>query len=454
MWRKIGVIALIIIVLAIIGGVVYQQVKGEGGFQFAIGSHKKAGKSGDDEEEKPSFEAARIGNLTIVVDATGSTEPITDIEIKSEATGRITEFFVEEGDRVSEGDLICKLDQSNQKLIVQAGEIRLQQAKLAYEEAQQATSLTSDSALESAMESARANFTSTQEACDNARVSYERITELHVKGYATDAELDAARQAKVVAESALSAAQSSYDNALTQLESFRETSDDNAVELARLSVAAAEVALADAKKQLGDSVIKSPIAGIILEKPLDIGDSVVSINNSYGGGNTIVKVADLTKIQVRTNVDEIDIGKINVSQAADIVVDTYFDREFKGVVTNIFPQGVMTGTGLVSFVVMIEVDNSEGLLLGNMTASVKIEAEVIEDVLLIPLSATRAGDKPDTTVVFVLEEDEDPFDPDAKAEEREVTLGDTDYYDVVVIDGLEEGELVKVRGFKDRIQFG
>jgi HlyD family secretion protein len=451
MWRKIGVIALIIIILAIVGGIVYQQVKGEGGFKLTIGSKKKASK---DEEEKPSFEAAKIGNLTIVVDATGSTEPITDIEVKSEATGRITEFFVEEGDRVSEGDLICKLDQSNQKLVVQAGEIRLQQARLAYNEAQQATSLTSGSALENAMESARAHLDSAQEACDNAQVSYERIAELHVKGYATDAELDAARQAKVAAESALNAAQSSYDHALTQLESFRETSDDNAVEQARLGIAAAEVSLADAKKQLGDSVIKSPITGIILEKPLDIGDSVVSINNSYGGGNTIVRVADLTKIQVRTNVDEIDIGKINVSQAADIVVDTYFDREFKGVVTNVFPQGVMTGTGLVSFVVMIEVDNSEGLLLGNMTASVKIEAEVIEDVLLIPLSATRAGDKPDTNIVYVLEEDEDPFDPDAKAKEREVKLGDTDYYDVVVLEGLEESELVKVRGFKDRIQFG
>ena len=122
-------------------------------------------------------------------------------------------------------------------------------------------------------------------------------------------------------------------------------------------------------------------------------------------------------------------------------------------VTNVFPQGVNTGSGLISFIAMVEVDNSEGLLLGNMTASVKIEAQVIEDALLIPLAATRAGEKPDTTIVYVLNDDEDPFDEKADHEEREVRLGDTDYQDVEVLEGLEEGEYVKVRGFETRIQF-
>jgi len=449
MWRKVGCIALIVVAVAIVVAVVIQQTKGDGGFSFGSGSKGKSA----DEEEKSNFEASRIDDLKLTVEATGSTEPIADIEVKSEATGRITEFFVEEGDTVAEGDLICKLDQSNQLLVVDAREITLSQAKLAYQEAQEATSLTSQSSYEAAYTSAEASLRSAQEACDNAAVSLERIQELHAKGYATDQELETAQLNLTSSKSTLDSAQVAFDDAKTKLESFKKTSNTNQIEQARLNVRAAEVALAEARKQLGDSVIKSPIDGIILEKSLDVGDSVVSINSAYGGGTSIVKVADMGKIQVRTSVDEIDIGKLSVGQNAVVTVDTYADREFTGTVTNVFPQGVTTGSGLISFIVMVEVDNTDGLLLGNMTASVKIEAQVIEDVLLVPLSATRAGEKPDTNIVYVLKEGEDPHDPKAETEEREVKLGDTDFVDVVILEGLEEGELVKVRGFATQFQF-
>ena len=450
MWRKIGCIVLVVVAVAIVAGIIYQQVKGDGGLNFKAGSG--ASKKNED-EKKPDFEAARIGELTLNVEATGSTEPITDIEVKSEATGRITEFYVEEGDTVAQGDLICKLDQSNQLLVVQAREIQLSQMRLAYDEARQATSPTMQSAYESAVTSAQANFDNALEARDNAQLSFDRVEELHGKGYATDQEMDNARQNLVAAQTALDAARSNFDDAELKLKSFNENSDENSIEQSRLALEAAKVALNEARKQLGDSVIASPIAGIILEKQLDVGDSVVSINSAYGGGNAIVKVADLSRIQIRTYVDEIDIGKIKVGQHATITVDTYFDREFEGVVTNIFPQGVTTGQGLVNFVVIVEVDNTEGLLLGNMTASVKIEADVQKDVLLIPLAATRAGDKPDTTIVHVLKAGEDPDDSKAKTEEREVKLGDTDYYDVVVLEGLDTGDMVKVRGFATSIRF-
>lgn len=449
MWRRVGCIALIVAVIGVVVAVVIQQSRGDGGFR--LGSRKA--KTEDSTEDKPNFEAARMGDLTIVVDATGSTEPITDIEVKSEATGQITEFYVEEGDIVKEGDLICKLDQSNQLLVVQAREIRLKQAQLAYNEALQATSVTAQSSAEAAVTGAQASLNSAQEAFVNAQSAYDRIGELHAKGYATDQELESASQNLTAAQSALETAESALADAKLKLASYEETSKQHSIDQASLDLDSARVALAEARKQLGDSEISSPISGIILEKLLDVGDSVVSINSAFSGGNTIVKVADLSRIQVRTSVDEIDIGKIEIGQSATVTVDAYMDREFEGTVTNRFPQGVSSGSGLISFIIMIEVDNSEGLLLGNMTSSVKINAKVIKDVLLIPLSATRAGEEPDTTIVYVLKEGEDPDDPKAKTEERTVRLGDTDFYDVIVLDGLEAGEMVKVRGFENKIQF-
>lgn len=445
MWRKVGCAVLIVAVLVVAGLAIWRATKEDG---FSIGN-KQA-----DEDREPYFEPAERGNLEITVEATGSSEPITDIDVKSEATGRIIEFYVEEGDEVAEGDIICKLDQSNQELIVERQELATEQSRLAYQQARNSSSTTQKTTLETAVENASSSLANAEESLDKAQSSYDRIAEMHSKGFATDQELDNAEQSLNNARNGVDSARAALNQAETNLAAFEDETNQLSIEQARLSYESAQVSLAQARKQLGDSVIYSPIDGIVLEKPLDIGDSVVSINTDFGGGTTIVKVADMSSVQVRTSVDEIDIGNIEIGQHATVEVDAFPDRDFAGTVTNIFPQGEQTGQGLISFIVIVEVDNTERELLGNMTAAVSIETQTIEDEILIPLAATRAGDEPDKTIVYVLKEDEDPMDLKAETEEREVVLGPTDYYDVVIKEGLEEGEMVKVRGFESRIQFG
>lgn len=446
MWRKVGCIVLIIAFLGIAGVAIWKVSSGDG---IKFGDGKK-----DTDNENPTFEEAARGDLKLVVEATGSTEPVTDIDVKSEATGRITEFFVEEGDSVLVGDIICQLDQSNQLLALEQQELLTKQRKLDYEQAKNSTTTTQRTSLEVAVDSATTSLNDAKDSAAKAQSSYDRIAELHGKGYATDQELENANKTLNSAKAAVAAYESQLKQAKTNLQAFLDESNATTIEQMRLAYESAKVSLAQAKKELGDSVIISPISGIVLEKPLDVGDSVVSINSAYSGGSTIVTVADLTRIQIRTKVDETDIGTIEVGQSAEVTVDTYPNESFTGSVTNIYPQGETTGTGLISFIVIVEVDNAEAKLLGNMTASVKIETKTVEQALLIPLAATRSGSKPDTTIVYVLKEGEDPFDPKAKTDEREVTLGATDYYDVEVLEGLEEGEMVKVRGFESRIQFG
>jgi HlyD family secretion protein len=445
MWRKVGCIVLIVVFVGIAGLAGWRMYKGEG---FKVGSKKKP------EVQEPLFEAARKGDLSITVEATGSTEPVSDIEVKSEATGRIIEFFVKEGDLVKQGDIICKLDQSNQVLTVQQQELLTKQRQLALQEAKNTGTTTQRTSLEVALENAKTSQADAQDRLEKARAAYDRIAGLHAKGFATDQELDNASQSVNSAQAVLDTAQAQVKQAETNLAAFKDESNKMTIEQARLAFESAKVSLAQAKKELGDSVIISPITGIILEKPLDVGDSVVSINSAFSGGSTIVKVADLSRIQVRTKVDEMDIGKITNGQTASVNVDTYPNESFAGTVTNVYPQGEQTGTGLISFIVIVEVDNSANKLLGNMTASVKIETNIVKEALLIPLAATRAGEKPDTTIVNVLKAGEDPVDPKAQTEEREVKLGDTDYTDVVVLEGLKDGEQVKVRGFETKIQFG
>jgi len=448
MWRRIGCIALIVIVLAVAALIAYKQTTGGGWKNFAVGKSKK-----DEKAKESNYEAVRRGDLKITVEATGETEPVTDIEVKSEATGKIIDFAVKEGDHVKKGDVICTLDQTTQKLIVQQQDIAVRRAELGYQQAKTVGSSSQRSQLASSVTSAEASVSSAQESYDTAQSTYSRIEAMHTKGYATDQELENARQQVAAAKAQLDSAQSSLQNAKTQLGNFDESSNAASIKEAKLALDSARVALADARRQLGNSVIVCPIAGIIMEKLLDVGDSVVSINSSFGGGNTIVTIADLSRIQIRTSVDEIDIGKIKVGQNATVTVDAFPQQEFTGKVTNIFPQGVTSGQGLVSFIALVEVANPEGKLLGKMTADVKIEAQVIKNALLVPLAATRAGKEPDTTVVEVLKPEHDEFAKKVETEERTVKTGDTDYVDIVILDGLKEGEKVKVRGFENQIRF-
>ncbi len=189
MWRKVGLITLVVIVLAIVAAIIYQQSSGKGGFKFSIGKPKKA------EVKEPNFEAARTGDLVITVEATGATEPISDIEIKSEATGRITEFMVQEGDAVKAGDVICKLDQSTQILQVRDGELGVESARIAYEEAKAGASASQRSSLASSVENAETSLKSAQVQLEVVQPTTPGSSRCTTKGYATDQELDNARQA-------------------------------------------------------------------------------------------------------------------------------------------------------------------------------------------------------------------------------------------------------------------
>ncbi|MCC7479714.1 efflux RND transporter periplasmic adaptor subunit [bacterium] len=453
MWRKIGGVVLVLAVVGLIAGIVWKQSQGgkdgkKGGFSFSFGKKKK-----QDEKQEPLYEAARVGDLLLTVEATGETEPVTDIEVKSEATGRIVEFYVEEGSTLAAGDVICKLDQSNQQIVVDQARISVQQAELNLRQAKEASSVTSRANLEEALKRAETGVSDAQQGLDDAQATLARISELHIKGFATDQELQDSKARLSSAEAVLANAQTSLENAKTQLENFSSTSNKLSIKEAQLRLDQARVSLKDAERQLGKSTITSPIDGIVLEKLLDVGDSVQSINSAFSAGTTVIKVADLRKIQVRTNVDEIDIGKVKRGLKATVVVDTFPDKTFTGTVTNVFPQGVQSGQGLITFPILVEVDNSENLLLGKMTATVKIEAQKLEKQLLIPLAATRAGKNKDETIVYVLKEGGDKFDKKAESEERVVKIGDTDYKDVIIVEGLKDGELVKVRGFETGISF-
>ncbi|MBA3343812.1 MAG: efflux RND transporter periplasmic adaptor subunit [Gemmatimonadales bacterium] len=157
---------------------------------------------------------------------------------------------------------------------------------------------------------------------------------------------------------------------------------------ARAEVVRARVAVDNARDQLDDTNVRAPINGTIIEKPVERGQVISSPTRDVGGGSVLLKMADLNLVQVRTLVDETDIGKIQTGQEATVTVDAFPNRPFEGTVLKIEPQA-LTEQNVTMFPVLVRIDNRGGLLRPGMNAEVEIHVGDRQDVLAIPNASLR-----------------------------------------------------------------
>lgn len=158
---------------------------------------------------------------------------------------------------------------------------------------------------------------------------------------------------------------------------------------ARAQLVKAEVALQLARERLGDVTIRAPLSGTVIQRDVEAGQIIASASQNISGGTTLLLMADLSEMQVRTLVDETDIGRINPGQAAVVSVDAFPDRTFQGQILKIEPRAVIE-QNVTMFPVLIHLDNREGLLKPGMTAQVRVEIARRENVVAVPNSAIVA----------------------------------------------------------------
>lgn len=218
-----------------------------------------------------------------------------------------------------------------------------------------------------------------------------------------------------------------------------------------LSLKDSELALQNTKDQLDDYNITSPISGTVLEKTSKAGDTLDSDTKS----TTMAVIADMSKLTFEIDVDELDIGKIEVGQEVQVTADSLEGQIFTGKIDNISKIGTSTD-GVATYPVTVVMDNTDDLMIGmNVNAEIVIESK--EDVLQIPSSALNRGNR-------VLVKDEDGSKAKAAAQEEnnskgssvqfgdvpdgytyvkvEIGISNTDY--VEITRGLEEGDIVIV----------
>jgi len=349
------------------------------------------------------------GDVAKSVVATGRIEPISKVEIKSKANGIVKDMKVEVGDRVKVGQVLVELDKDNLAA-------RLRESRAAFAGA------------EANLTAAEAEFQKNKvEAAGPdvpfARRNLERAESLSASKLIAPQTLDDARGALEMAVNRQEAAKVQLGVAQAKMAQ------------ARAAVAASQAAVDRAQEELDNATIRSPIDGMVLARPVELGSPVSSILNLGANGTLVLVLGDISKVYVRGNVDEADIGSVRLSQPARIKVETFRDKQFEGKVTQISPMGT-DKDNVVSFEVKVSIDNAQGELLANMTANAEIVLEEHKGTLLVPEAAIVYDAKRNASV--------DVYVPGSKTgrDRRAIKVGVSNGTRTQVLSGLVEGQRV------------
>ncbi len=287
------------------------------------------------ENGAPRYRTSTIerGAIVDTITATGTINAVTTVSVGSQISGTIRKLFVDYNSRVRKGEVIAQIDpQLLDAAVVQA------QGNL-------------DNAKASLMK-ARISVTDTER-------TYRRNEELLTNGFVAQADVDTA--------------QTAYDQAVAQVKS------------AEAAVLQAGGALQVARTNLAYATIRSPVDGIVISRSVDVGQTVAA---SFQTPTLFTIAQDLTKMQIDTNVDESDIGRAAEGQHVDFTVDAWPEKTFTGKVSQVRNAPIIT-QNVVTYDVVILVDNRELLLKPGMTANVTIQVKKFENILKIPNAAIR-----------------------------------------------------------------
>ena len=141
---------------------------------------------------------------------------------------------------------------------------------------------------------------------------------------------------------------------------------------AKIYLVRTQVTFENAKIALDDTVVRSPVRGTVISRPVEVGQVISSPTSAVGGGTVLMTMADLSKVRVRALVDEIDVGKVEIGQKVSIKVSAYRDKEFIGIVSKIEPKARVE-QNVTTFPVLIDINNDSNLLLLGMNTDVVIE---------------------------------------------------------------------------------
>jgi len=204
----------------------------------------------------------------------------------------------------------------------------------------------------------------------------------------SDAELKAALSRREIAQTQIARVESLVKAGTLTQSDLEQAQLDLANSEAQ--VVTSRVSVENARIAVDDTDIRAPIAGTIIFKPVEIGQVISSPTQDFSGGTMLMQMADLSAVQIRSLVDETDIGKIRAGMTASVTVAAYPNQPFPGEVLKIEPQAVLE-QNVTMFAVLISIQNPDGLLMPGMNAEVEVSIARSENAMTIPVMALRTS---------------------------------------------------------------
>ena len=381
------------------------------------------GKGGNDDTKIVEIEKAKQMTIVETVSATGKIQPEVEVKISSEVSGEVIALPIKEGQQVKKGDLLVKINPD----IYVSGVNRTA----------------------ASVSNTRAGLSQAEAQVKEAKANYDRNKTLFDKGVISKSEWDRIVSAYEVA---VASKQSAYYN-----------------------VQSASATLTEARDNLGRTTIYAPADGTVSLLSIELGERVLGTQQM--AGTEILRIANLNNMEVEVDVNENDIVKVSIGDEADIEVDAYLKRKFKGTVTSISNSAstALTADQVTNFKVKIRIekDSYQDLLEGKpvnyspfrpgMTATVDIITKTKADIIAVPISAVVIKD--DTTsvkkdIIAELEKEDQEKKGTApksdqkfecvfvkvgdKAKLRVIKTGIQDDTNIEIISGLKAGEEIIV----------
>ncbi|MDP3895502.1 MAG: efflux RND transporter periplasmic adaptor subunit [Mesorhizobium sp.] len=278
-------------------------------------------------------EPAATGDITVEITATGTLQPVTQVDVSSELSGVVRSVAVNENESVAQGDVLLVLDTTRLAAQVERAE--------------------------ASVKAAEARVTDARTTQKETNLTLTRTTSLAARGMVTEQALETATAARDRADSAVLTAEANH-----------------------------AIAVADLKLQQADldkSTIYAPIDGVVLTRAVDPGQTVAS---SFSAPVLFVIAADLASMQLEAAIDEADIGTVEKGQQARFTVDAFPERKFSAEIRDIAFAAVTT-EGVVTYEAKLSVANEELLLRPGMTATVTVVTREAKNITTVPSSAFR-----------------------------------------------------------------
>jgi HlyD family secretion protein len=432
-WKKVGIIAGVLVLLASIVG-------------FTVVQSRK---------NVMTVQTGRVArqDLTSLVTASGEITPKTYVNIGANAFGKITHLYVKEGDKVKRGQLLAQIEN-----VQPASDVNAMRAS-------REASIGDAAAADAAYKTAIADLDRAKSDAERAKLDYDRAEGMFKHELISKQDYDTKKAAWLSAQSGLAQAEAHIVQTKAQLDASHNR------------VHQAEASLTHASDVLNKTIYTAPFDGTITNLPVREGETVViGIQNSPG--STLMTLADMSVITAEVKVDETDIVNVKLGQSADVTIDAVPNKTFKGRVTEIGDNAIVRSTGVATtqsvassqeakdFKVVVTLDQPPQDLRPGLSTTAKITTATRNATLTIPIQALTvrvksdlekkpngkssvqaaapspadAKKKEDIQGVFVIR--------NKKAEFVAVQTGITGTTDIEITSGLKEGDEVITGSYK------